>query len=187
MVHKVSAWTHLSNFDQSENKNWMYSVTNAWPWWEKSKAIAFPTCKNWLNFHPWGQFEIKILWCRSQTQLIIYFPMHFLKNELVPAIIWKLVTCQQVTSKKYLTSMGRHLSLWYSHVILVSIYSVLTAVNRSQQGGAISGCTWAPKLLSIARKSEIKHWFPCGVDSRPVGQAVYSHMITKFSRIDKFS
>ena len=32
MLHKFSAWTQLSNFDQSEHKNWTYSVTNAWPW-----------------------------------------------------------------------------------------------------------------------------------------------------------
>ena len=37
-MHKFSAWTHLSNFDQSEYKHWTKSVTNAWPWWEKSKA-----------------------------------------------------------------------------------------------------------------------------------------------------
>ena len=26
------AWTHLSNFNQSEHKNWTWSVTNTWPW-----------------------------------------------------------------------------------------------------------------------------------------------------------
>ena len=31
---------------------------------------------------------------------------------------------------------------------------------------AISGCTWGPKLLSIARKSEIKHWFSCTAAGR---------------------
>ena len=34
MLHKFSAWTHLSNFDQSEHKNWTKSVTDAYPWWE---------------------------------------------------------------------------------------------------------------------------------------------------------
>ena len=41
----------------------------------------------------------------------------FLKNKLEPAIIWKPVTCQRITSKKYSTSMGRHLSPWYGQVI----------------------------------------------------------------------
>ena len=38
----------------------------------------------------------------------------------------------------------------------------------------------APKL---ARKSEIEHWLPCGAD----GQAVYGHVITKFSRMGRFT
>ena len=35
---------HLSNFDQSEHKNWTWSVTNTWPWLEK----AFPACTGWI-------------------------------------------------------------------------------------------------------------------------------------------
>ena len=49
------------------------------------------------------------------------------------AIIWKLVTCQRITSKNYLTSMGQHLSPRYGQVMLVSGYPVLSAVNWSQQ------------------------------------------------------
>ena len=48
--------------------------------------------------------------------------------------------------------MGQYLSLRYGQVILVTRYPVLTAVNLSQHGCAISGCTWAPKL---ARKCEM--------------------------------
>ena len=108
----------------------------------------------------------------------------YLKNELEPAIIWKLATCQRITSKKYSISMGRHLSPRYGQVILVSGYPVLTAVNWSQHGCAISGCTWPPKLV---RKCEIKHWFPCGVDGLSFGRAVYGHVITNFSGMDRFS
>ena len=50
----------------------------------------------------------------------------------------KLVICQRITSKKYSTSMGRHLSPQYGQVILVSGYPVLTAVNWSQHWCAIS-------------------------------------------------
>ena len=46
-----------------------------------------------------------------------------LKKKLEPAIIWKLVTCQQITKKL----IGRHLSPRYGQVILVSGYPVLTA------------------------------------------------------------
>ena len=42
--------------------------------------------------------------------------------------------------------MDQYLSLRYSQVILVTGYPVLTAVNLSQHGCAISGCTWTPKL-----------------------------------------
>ena len=74
--------------------------------------------------------------------------------------------------KKYLTSMGRHLSPRYGQVILVSGYPVLTAVNWSQHWCAICvqyEFSCAPKL---ARKSDIKHWFPCGADGRSVGRTV---------------
>ena len=77
--------------------------------------------------------------------------MNFKKIKPQPAIIWKLVTCQRITSKKYLTSMGRHLSPRYGQVILVSGYPVLTAVNWSQH--------WCPICaLKQARKYEIEHW-----------------------------
>ena len=110
-----------------------------------------------------------------------------LKNKLEPAIIWKLVTCQRITSKRYSTSMGQHLSPRYGQVILVSGYPVLTAVNWSQHWCAIcvqyqSSC--APRL---ARKCEIEHWFSCGADGRAGGQAVYCLVITKFSGMGRFT
>ena len=83
--------------------------------------------------------------------------------------------------------MGRHLSPQYGQVILVSGYPVLTAVNWSQHWCAIcvqyqSYC--APRL---ARKCEIEHWLPCGADGRAGGQAVYGHVITKFSGMGRFT
>ena len=84
--------------------------------------------------------------------------MNLKKIKLEPAIIWKLVTCQRITSKRYSTSMGRHLSPRYGQVILVSEYPVLTAVNWSQH--------WCPMCvhyqfscaLKLPRKYEIEHW-----------------------------
>ena len=156
-------------------------MTNAWPWWVKSKAPAFPTCKNWLNFRVLGQFKININRSSAPHKHSLFL-MHLQKIELEPAVIWKLVTCQRITSKN-----TQLLSSQYDQVILVSGQPVLTAVNWSQHGCAVSGCPWAPKLLSVARKCEIKHWFSCGEDGRSVAQVVYGHVITKFSRMDRFT
>ena len=63
MLHKFSAWTHLSNFDQSEHKIGL----GAWPtrnYGEKSeKHLSSPPVflNNRLNFRVQGQFEIKML------------------------------------------------------------------------------------------------------------------------------
>ena len=94
--------------------------------------------------------------------------MNHWKNRLEHAIILKLVICQRITSKKYSTSMGRHLSPQYGQVILVSGYPVFDVQLVFY---------WAPKL---ARKCESKHWFPCGADGRS-----YGHVITKFSRMGR--
>ena len=153
MLHKFSAWTHLSNFDQSEHKNWTYSVINAWTWREKSKATVFPACSSWLNFRVRGQFKIKVLIVRHTNTT--YFIWIFKKIKLEPAIIWKPVPCQRITSKKHLTSMGRHLSTRYSQVILVSGYLVLTAVNGSQNWRVSVFLCSDPKL---ARKYATEHW-----------------------------
>ena len=40
----------------------------------------------------------------------------------------------------------------------------------------------------LARKCEIEHWFSCGADGRAGGlRAVYGHVITKFSRMGRFT
>ena len=125
VLHKCL--TRLSNFDQSQHKNWTKSATNALSWWAKSTATVFPACNSWLNFRVRGQFKIKILIVRPKYTT--YFIWFFKKKKLEPAIIWKLATCQRIPSKKYFTSMSWHMSPRYSHVILVSSYHVLTAVN----------------------------------------------------------
>ena len=79
--------------------------------------------------------------------------------------------------------MGRNLNPRYGQVILVSRYPVLTAVNWSQHWCATCGqfeFSYAPKR---ATKCEIEHWFPCGADR----QAVYDHVITKFSGMGRFT
>ena len=130
-------------------------MTNAWPWWEKSKATVFPACSSWLNFRVRGQFEIKILIVRHINTT--YFIWIFKKIKLEPAIIWKLVTCQRITSKRYSTSMGRHLSPRYGQVILVSRYLVLTAVNWSQHWCPICVSVFLCSDPKLAKKYEIEH------------------------------
>ena len=169
MLHKFSAWTHLSNFDQSERKNWTQSVTNAWPWWEKSKATgmsSMPVKTGWILASE-VSLKSKLSLCSTcKTQHISH---EFKKNRLEPAIIWKLVTCQRITSKRYSTSMVRHLSPRYGQVILVSGYPVLTAVNWSQHWCAIYVCNISlPVLPNWLESVRIKHRFPCGADGRAV-------------------
>ena len=71
-------------------------MTNAWTWREKSKATVFPACSSWLNFRVRGQFEIKILIVSHINTT--YFIWIFKKIKLEPAIIWKPVPCQRITS-----------------------------------------------------------------------------------------
>ena len=115
MLHKFSAWTHLSNFDQSQHKNWTKSVTNAWSWRAKSKATVFPACNSWLNFRVRGQFEIKILIVRHINTT--YFIWILKKIKLEPAIIWKPVPCQRITSKntwpRWVDTWARDMVKWY--------------------------------------------------------------------------
>ena len=91
------------------------------------------------------------------------FHMHLKNIELEPAIIWKVVTCQRIISKKYSNSVGRYLSARYGQAILVSGCTVLTAVNWSQHGWShgrtISGC----RLISVrlvVRKCQIVYLSP---------------------------
>ena len=78
--------------------------------------------------------------------------------------------------------MGRHLSPRYCQVILFSGYLVLTAVNLSQPVHVQSVFSWAPK---VGRKCERKNWYACGSVGR--SEAVYGHVITKFSGMGRFT
>ena len=134
------------------------------------------------------------------------FHMHFKKIELEPAIIWKAATFEKCCSwtrlilytfKKNWTSACNHLKS-----------SNLSADNFKKTGtqwvdtcarDMVSRC-WSAETLFwqvsinirlqapiLARKCEIKHRYACGADRRKVGLSVYGHMITEFSRMDRFS
>ena len=149
-------------------------MTNAWPWWEKSKATVFPACNSWLNFRVRGQFEIKILIVRHiNTTYFIWIK----KNKLEPAIIWKLVTCQRITSKntwpRWVDTWARDTVKWYW-----SADTLFWQLSIDHSIDVHLVFLSAPKL---ARKCESRHWFPCGAD----GRSAYGHVITKFSRMGR--
>ena len=116
-----------------------------------SSLLAF--LNNWLNLRVRGQFEIKMLIMLGHSDINTTYLIWILKNKLERVIIWKLVTCQRITSKKYSTWMGRHLSPQYGQVIQVSRYLVLTAANWSQDWCAISFL-----LGSLGSQSSQKVW-----------------------------
>ena len=129
-------------------------MTNAWSWWEKSKATVFPACNSWLNFCVRGQFEINILivrqkyttyftwtshdtikWYRSADTLSCNWSQHW-----CPICVHYQFSCALKLSRKYenehwswssetMNSMSWHMSPQYGHMIVVSGYPVLTAVN----------------------------------------------------------
>ena len=110
--------------------------------------------------------------------------MHFKKIKLEPAIIWKGATCQRITLKK---------TLELSESIADP---AIRSVDTGQQKYYFDSCqlikTWVNNIrlqapIILARKCEIKHWYACGADGRKVGWSVYGHVITEFSRMDRFS
>ena len=132
----------------------------------KVKATVFPACSSWLNFRVQGQFEII-----NTTYFIWSF---FKKIKLEPAIIWKPVPCQRLTSKNYLTTMGRHLSPRFTQVILVSGYLVLTAVNWSQHWCPICVSVFLCSNPKLARKYEIEH---CSRSSKTINWSADSFQL----------
>ena len=79
------------------------------------------------------------------------------RNKLEPAIIWKLVTCQRITSKKYLTSMGQHLSPRYDDTgQRIPSFDSCQMITTLISNGCVHyqfSCA-----LKLARKYEIEHW-----------------------------
>ena len=145
-------------------------MTNAWLWWEKWKASS--VLEFLLNFRVRGQFEIKMLIALGLSDInTTYFI--WIKKE--PAIIWKLVTCQRITSEKIHDLDGS------------TPEPAIGSGDTGQQIPCFDSCQllttlmcnqWAPKVV---RKCESKHWYACGADRRSLARSVYGHVITKFS------
>ena len=155
-------------------------MINAWQW-EKSEAIAFPACKckSRLNFRVRDQFEINILKERLMKQHL--FHMHFKKIELEPAIIWKVATCQRISSKYYSNSEGRYMSPRYGQTILVSRNSCFDSCQLIK--------TWMYNIMmqapKLARKCEIKHSYACvRTDGRSGGRCTVTWLPNFLGWID---
>ena len=80
-----------------------------------AKPLVCIGLKNWLNFRVRNRFEIQILIVqRINTTYTMCICWNF---ELESAIIWKLVTCQQITSKNtqtpWVDPWARETVMWY--------------------------------------------------------------------------
>ena len=82
------------------------------------------------------------------------FHMQFEKNELEPAIIWIVATCQLITEPAIRSG---DTDLWIHCLDSCQLIKTWMYNIRLQ----------APKL---AWKCEIKHWYACGADGRKVGR-----------------
>ena len=148
---------------------------------------VLPACilKNWLNSCVQGQFEIKIVIVRGDTDINTAYLIWILKiSKREPAIIWKRINCQRKTSKNtrpwWVDTWARNTVRWYW-----SADTLFWQLSIDDNIDVQSAFPWAPK---VARKCESKHWYACGADGRAAGgRAVYGHVITKFSGMGRFT
>ena len=159
-------------------------MTNAWPWWVKSKATVFPACNSWLNFRVRGQFEIKsFLIVRDiNTTYFIWIK----KIRLEPAIIWELVTCQRITSKNtrppWVNTWARDTVRWYLSADTL-FWQLSIDHNIDLQYVCNLSFTVLPNYLESVR---LNIGFPV-VRTDDRRRSVYGHVITKFCGMGRFS
>ena len=111
-------------------------------------------------------FSIKVLW------RVTYWIWILKKSKREPAIIWKRVNCQRITSKntrpQWVDTWARDMARWYW-----SADTLFWQLSIDDNIDVQSAFPWTPKR---ARKCESKPWYTRGADGRSVG-----HVITKFS------
>ena len=147
-------------------------MTNAWPWWEKSKPNVFSACYSWLTFRVVrGQFAIKILIVQHINTT--YFIWILKKIELEPAITRKLATCQRITSKntwpRWVDNWARVKVKWYWSAGSL-FWQLSIDQNIDVQCVHYHFCC-APKL---AKKYEIEH---CSRSSKTINWSADSFQI----------
>ena len=106
---------------------------------------------------------------------------YFIWIKKEPAIIWKLVTCQRITSEKIHDLDGS------------TPEPAIGSGDTGQQIPCFDSCQllttlmcnqWAPKVV---RKCESKHWYACGADGRSVGVRSRDYQIFSDGYIITFS
>ena len=107
--------------------------------------------------------------------------MNFKKIKLEPAIIWKLVTCQRITSKntrpRWVDTWARDTVRWYW-----SADTLFWQLSIDHNIDVQLVFSWAPKLAKSVR---VNIGFP--VVRTDGGRSVYGHVITKFSGMGRFT
>ena len=90
------------------------------------------------------------------------------KSKREPAIIWKRINCQRITSKNtrpwWVDTWARDTVRWYW-----SADTLFWQLSIDDNIDVQSASSWAPK---VARKCESKHWYACGADRRSLGRSV---------------
>ena len=104
------------------------------------------------------------------------------KSKREPAIIWKRINCQWITSKNtrpwWVDTWARDTVRWYW-----SADTLFWQLSIDDNIDVQSAFSWAPR---VARKCESKHWYACGAEGRSVARSV-GHVITKFSGMGRFT
>ena len=94
--------------------------------------------------------------------------MNLKKSKCEPAIIWKRINCQRITSINtrpwWVDTWGRDKVRWYW-----SADTLFWQLSINDNIDVQSASSRAPK---VARKWESKHWYACGADGRSVGRSV---------------
>ena len=89
----------------------------------------------------------------------------FKKSKHEPAIIWKRVNCQRITSKNtrpwWVDTWARDTVRWYW--LADTLFWQLSIDDNIDLQSAFS---WAPK---VDRKCESKHWYTCGAEGQAAG------------------
>ena len=99
-------------------------MTNAWPWWERSKATSLSVKAGWILASE-VSLKLKVFLVR-----LINTTSYFLcvkKIEIEPAIIWS--SNLSADNFKNSNSVGRYVSPRYGQVMMVSGCCSLRAVN----------------------------------------------------------
>ena len=147
MLHNFSVWTHLSNFDQSQHKNWTKSVTCDHLKTSNLSADEFKKYLTSMDRHLSPRYGQVILVSGYPVLTAVNWSQHW-----CPICVHYQFSCALKLARKYeiehwsrssktinwsadsfqinhVTSMSWHMSPRCGHGILVSGYPVLTAVS----------------------------------------------------------